>query len=410
MKKLSTVLIFAASLALVGCNKSDESSLLDQHVCFLDTFRVDGKTISLNIQSMYDIHHIKYQYTLFGKNQKLIGIYQEEQDVSISKNKNYSLQCQAELQEEVTTVRFSVLDAKTYDEVDNTKIIKNKVYYYDYLSLFNQNFKLQNTEKVSPKKFPKATFSAAQMGAYKFSYWSTDLYGNEVFSFTESLATKNMLLYPNYEYSENTYKEILQQENIFNSQFVINRTFEDDSTLENKTITGYGTVYHKASSNEFWGITTLSFLKKELEGCTSVSDSIHIRNDDYDFSVMREIPEYNLVTIKFEPESSSKRYVGNELSASSFINSKTDAIGIIEAPYADVRKETTSFVGKYLGHAEIEGKDYLKYQCEIGEDMEGCAIYDCKGNIAGINTDMNENGVGYAIPSDVIRTALEIIF
>ena len=34
------------------------------------------------------------------------------------------------------------------------------------------------------------------------------------------------------------------------------------------------------------------------------------------------------------------------------------------------RKETTSFVGKYLGHAEIEGKDYLKYQCEIGEDME----------------------------------------
>lgn len=412
-RKVITLFMTIPCILLSGCGEEEEkveSKVLDQHVLFAG-YKHENRVLSFKIKSSYDIFSIKYEYTLFDTDKKLVGVFNETQDVSISKNKEYVLNCLEEVTADVDIVRFKVLEAKTYDKVDNNKVIEGKVYYYDYLSIFSQDFILQSSEKVQPKSRPTAYPVAKDFGAFKFSYWSYDFYGEDKFDKFNEIARGNLMLYPNFIYFEDAYNTILQDDTCYNAQFVINRTFKDIETGEEKVDVGYGTVYKISYNRQLFGITTLSFLEKTIEGYEFVEESLHMKKDDYSYVIHKKYPEYNLAIIEFDltnSNTSTKHYFEATLAATSFIHAKTNKIGIIEPPYNLTKKDSVSIHGQYIGHETIGEKDYLKYECAIGENMEGCAIYDCQGNIVGINTSRYENGVGYAIPVESVRLASQI--
>lgn len=398
---------------LVGCSQANqpankvESKFEDKHILFKG-FSQSGKTLTLKLRSCYDVEFLQFELSLYDDEGFFLDDFHEIHTISAKKDTDFEVMCKTLTDSRVYTVRFRLIQGRTYNVVDSNYTINNKVYYYDYFQLSPSNITtLFATEVVSPNKLPKEKHNAFNIGPYTFSSWryADESYNQHPYSYNVK-ATRNLAIYPNFTYSEASHLSIMKND-VYGSLVETERTYYDKFLfipIPEMTSQGSGVIYSK-SGNDYY-VVTCAHCVETLPDYDSYKDKIFIGSTPYDSTVVKINQAYDLAVVKF---TSTKYYQCTNMATSSFPGLSFSAVGSIGSPGGNFNQIA---LGNYTKHTDIKNAfgyvmNTVEYTKSLGHGCSGGGLYNCVGDLIGITSNGSEdNSKGYAVPIETVRNFL----
>lgn len=412
-KKFISLIMLSQLVVLSGCFQTNkqvkkvENKFEDKHILFKG-FSKSANTLTLKLRSCYDVELLQFECSLYDDEGFYLDNLHEVHTLSAKKDNDFEVTCKSSINTRVNTVRFRLIQGKTYDTVDLNYTIKNKVYYYDYFQLSPSNITtLFATEVLSPNKLPTEKYNAFNIGPYTFSGWryADESYNQHTYSYNVK-ATRNLAIYPNFTYNESNHLSIMKND-VYNSIVKTERTYYEKILLipiPELTGQGSGVIYTK-SGNDYY-VLTCAHCVENLSEYDSYKDKIYIGSTSFDSTVVKVNQAYDLAILKF---TSKNYYPCTNMAISSFPGSSFSAVGSIGSPNGNFNQIA---LGKYVTSTDIINAfgykmTTVQYTNCLGHGCSGGGLYNCVGDLIGITSNGSEdNSKGYAVPIETVRKFL----
>lgn len=385
--------------------RKTENIFEDKHI-MLDGFSQTGNKLTLNLKCCYSVENIYFEARLYDDNGFYIDEFREEHLVQQEKNKVFSLACNTLFSERIDTVRFRLIRGKTYDKVDSNYTIDCKTYYFDYLNYSPSNITtLLASESVSPNMLPTKRFTAPNLGPYTFSGWEyTDEAGSSKTYSYNVRATSNLIIRPDYTYSESKHKSIMQGEQVYKALVKTERTYYDKILfipVPDLRIQGSGVIYKK-SGNDYY-VLTCAHCVKNLKEYDKYTDKIYIDGSTFNSTVVKVDQTCDLAILKF---TSTKNYSRITFAINSYPGLSFPAIGSIGSPGGNYNQIS---LGKFIGNREIINgfgfeMNTIRFSNCLGPGCSGGGVFNCVGELIGISSNGDDqSSEGYAVPIETVK-------